>query len=424
MVLLLAVAIVVHVQMEPTRLAGNVLSRLGPTLGLELTFDGEPEYSLSPEPRLVLPNFSARQPGATVPLLTAKRAEVSLPWDTITGGDTRDITRVELQSPVLDLAALSAWRASRPDTPFELPTLTRGLEVGDGKVVAAGWSISALDVSLPELRAGEPADADIAGRFVRGTTEVAFDGELSLARAGLVSPLEMVLAGTLSAGDVKDVPWKMELRGELDMASTPARLSAVDLRAGGSIRAGGDDVPWTLAADAEATFGDTTMLTLTDATFDSTSPLPDLHFDGFLSLDDELHAGLGGAIPAWPEGWPTLPAPLADPRPIAFALNYTGAADLGDPLRLRLTRDGTRLVSRLRLPEVLAWMDREGASPLPPITGTLVTPAIVIGGFTLDGVRITFDDGDDDGDGVAAHGPFANVRSTVVSTEDGAEATP
>src|SRR5690606_25319385 len=99
-------------QLEPARLANTVLSRLG--------------AALRPEPRLLLPGFQARVPGAAAPMFKAARVEVSLPWDTIWGGDDVVITRIELERPQLDLDALLAWLDSRPpsDAPFELPTLT------------------------------------------------------------------------------------------------------------------------------------------------------------------------------------------------------------------------------------------------------------------------------------------------------------
>src|SRR5690606_41897955 len=70
-------------QLEPARLASTVLSRLGAATGLELSFEGEPDYALRPEPRLLLPGFQARVPGAAAPMFKAARVEVSLPWDTI-----------------------------------------------------------------------------------------------------------------------------------------------------------------------------------------------------------------------------------------------------------------------------------------------------------------------------------------------------
>ena len=60
-------------QLSSAKLAKTILDRAGPAFGLELAFEGTPSYSLRPEPRLSLPGFVARQPGAETPLLTADR---------------------------------------------------------------------------------------------------------------------------------------------------------------------------------------------------------------------------------------------------------------------------------------------------------------------------------------------------------------
>ena len=109
-------------QLEPERLAATVLRKAGSALQLDLQFKGRPDYALKPEPRLMLPDFSARGADGKV-FLSARRAEVSRPWSTLTGGEPV-ITRSELQQPVLNLPGLRRWLATRPKMPFELPTLS------------------------------------------------------------------------------------------------------------------------------------------------------------------------------------------------------------------------------------------------------------------------------------------------------------
>ena len=101
---------------------------------------------------------------------------------------------------------------------------------------------------------------------------------------------------------------------------------------------------------------------------------------------------------------------------MSFVLGYDGDTGFAAPLHLRVFRDATRLDVRAEVPEVLAWMDRDDASPLPPLEGVFTTPTLAVGAFTLDGVRVEFDDGD----GVDAAGPFAGVSGRVESTEDAA----
>lgn len=345
----------VNRQLEPNRLTATVLERVGTTLGLELSIDGTPEYALRPEPRLVLPNLVARQPGAATPLLRATRAEVSLPWDTITGGDSLVITRIELQQPVLDLAALSAWQATRPEAPFELPTLTQGLRVADGQVIGDGWLLSALSFSVPTLREDAQAEAEASGRFEMDATTVDFTASTSIARAGLASGLRLQSSGRIVSGEL-DVPYDLEWLGAFDAT------------------------------------GDSTQLDFEQLAFVSASPLPDLTAKGSARFGTETSLSLHGELPRWPEGWPSLPEPLAESdSALAFELDYEGANDFSTPLDLRLHRDETKIQTGFALTELLAWLDGERVNPLPPLVGSVTTPSLIVGGATLEGVRIEFD---------------------------------
>ena len=355
-VLLLIGAWWVNRQLEPNRLTALVLERLGPTRGLELTIKGTPEYALRPEPRLVLPNLTARQPGAAMPLLTATRAEVSLPWSTITGDGSLVITRVELEHPALDLEALAAWQATRPDGPFELPTLTKGLQVTDGRIVGEGWLVEALDLGLPELLPGEPANIAAAGRFQQPDTRVDFDATLALAEAGLATGLTLRAEGSLKTADL-DAPYLIELDGRLDAENDPVALSIVSLK------------------------------------LDSDGVVPDLSAKGSLAFGDRLTLDLAGELANWPADWPALPAPLSESTsPMAYTLAYDGPSDLGADSRLTLKRDDTTAESTLALPELLAWLDRDDAGLLPPLQATLATPSVVVAGVTLEGVRVSIEE--------------------------------
>lgn len=343
-------------QLEPNRLTARVLGMVGDSLGLELTIDGTPEYALRPEPRLVLPNLIARQPGATKPVLTAARAEVSLPWDTILDGSTLVITRVDLRKPVLDLAALSAWQATRPAAPFEVPTFTKGLQVEDGVVLGDGWSITGLALEVPELAPEAPVEAKVAGTFLQDDTTLAFDASLTLARAGLASELTAAVTGRLRTGDL-DVPLTLGFDGAFDATT------------------------------------ETTFLSIRTLGVESESPLPDFNARGKASLGDGMTLSLTGLLPGWPEGWPALPEPLSGSEsPFDFTLEYDGATDFSAPLSLTLVRDQTRLETQVAVPEMLSWLDRPDASPLPPMVGKLETPTLSVGGATLEGVRVTIED--------------------------------
>lgn len=357
-VLLLIGAWWVNRQLEPNRLTALVLDRAGTALGLELTIEGTPEYALRPEPRLVLPKLTARQPGAAAPLLTAARAEVSLPWSTLTGGGSLVITRIELDAPALDLEALSAWQATRPEAPFELPTLTRGLAVNEGRVIGDGWTLEALALDLPELRPGEPARAVASGRFEQPGTRLDFDADLDLADAGLASGMTLRMQGRLKNADL-DVPYLLELDGALDAEREPMTLA------------------------------------ITRLALDSEGVVPDLSAAGNVSFGEALALDLAGELASWPAAWPTLPAPLSESTsPLAYTLAYDGPGDLSADSRLTLKRDDTTAATTLALPELTAWLDDPEAAPLPPLEATLSTPSVVMDGVTLEGVRISIEEDD------------------------------
>ena len=346
----------VNRQLEPNRLTARVLERVGTTLGLELTINGTPEYALRPEPRLVLPNLTVRQPGAAAPLLTAVRAEVSLPWDTITGGESLVITRIALEQPALSLAALADWQASRPAAPFELPTLTSGLRVEQGSVIGDSWRMDALRLELPELREGGPARLAAAGVFRQGATTVDFDVTVSLPTAGMSS----------------------------DFASSGK----------GRLRVDALDVPWVIAADGRFNaVGEAAQLDIAALMLDSQSPLPDMDTRGQARLGDPTTLRFQGAIKQWPEGWPTLPAPLsASTAPLSYTLAYEGKGDFSGPVTLDVMREDTVFKGQFVLAEMMTWLDAGDAAPLPPLAGTLSTPSMEVAGATLEGVTIQIEE--------------------------------
>lgn len=359
-------------QLEPTRLATLVLARLGEATGLQLRFDGTPDYALRPEPRLVLPGFDAREPGAAAPMLRADRIEVSLPWATVWGEGPRVVTRIQLQAPVLDLQALSRWSSSRPaGEPFELPTLTEGLQVRDGRLLSSGWAVEALSLDLPELRPGAPARLTFGGRYAQDATRVEFSGQADADSAGLDTDLRLQAAGRITT-DTRDLPWTLALAGRLQGSGTPGQIRF-------------DSLSWT-----------------------SQSPLPDLAGAGHLAWAEPMDLRFEGELPRWPETWAALPEPIAgSSSPLQLSLQYQGAHDLSDPLRLRLQRDEATLALELVPSALQAWLDADGTSPLPPLQGELQAPRLVVDGIELEGVRLRIapDDADADAEADVADEP-------------------
>lgn len=350
-VLLVLAAFWIDAQLEPRRLATTVLAKAGESLQLKLSFRGTPEYALRPEPRLVLPGFSAARLDGEV-FLSARRAEISLPWSTITGGEPV-ITRIQLDAPVVQLAGLRRWLASRPPTPFKLPTLSRGLHVADGAVIDAAYSLRELSLELPRLETGIPASLDARGRYIAGKTNLPFQLKALVARPGLASPVDLDLTVTQQAK-----PVAIALRGNYAWADPKFSLTAAKL----------------------------SMV--------ATSPLPSLEGKGELELADSLRFELDAVLTRWPEAWPKLPPALAaKSEGLPVRLDYEGKPDLSDPLSLFSTRDDTELRASLRLPELQQWLATDTSSPLPPLRATLKTPSLDFDGIELQGVELEIGEG-------------------------------
>ena len=350
-VLCVAGAIFINAQLEPHRLADTVLGRAGKALQLQLHYRGTPEYAFRPEPRLVLPGFSAAGTDGVV-FLSARRAEISLPWATLTGGEPV-VTRIELDAPVLALPGLRRWLASRPPTPFKLPTLSRGLRVSEGIVREDGWSLQALSLDLPHLQAGDPAKVDAKARYVAGKASMPFQLSAIAATPGLASPLDLKL--TLQP---EGAPAAIALQGRYEW-SEPKFMLVADK----------------LALVAK-------------------SPVPSLEGKGRLELAEQAVLELDVVLSRWPETWPSLPKALAsttDKLPVS--VRYRGKRDFSDPLALAAKRDDTELAATLRVTEFQRWLAADAASPLPPLQGRLKTTALDFDGVTLEGVEVELSEG-------------------------------
>lgn len=358
----------VNRQLEPNRLTATVLKKAGESLQLELRFEGQPEYALKPEPRLLIPNFSVRAADGKV-FLFAKRAEISLPWSTITG-DAPVITRIELNQPVLDLPGLRRWLATRPKKPFELPTLSKGMQITGGTVTDDGYAITRLALELPRLKTGEPANVAAKGTFTQDKTVVDFKLDLGTTTPGLESDFTLQTSGELQQSPA--------LVGAASAATAAQTTTKFELQAAGHY-----------ASNDSAFSVDARALKL-----DGASPLPNLSGKGKLTLAEQMQWDFDGVLLNWPKAWPALPQPLAaNTENLPVRLSYLGKSDLSNPLSLIVTREPTVLQASVRIKDLRQWMAAPNGSPLPPIDGTLRTPSLVFDGIELQGVEIEVSDG-------------------------------
>lgn len=342
-------------QLEPQRLTAWVLGAAGKSLGLDLRFEGTPDYAFKPEPRLLIPNLQVRNRNDGKLFVSAARAEISLPWNTLTGGKPV-ITRIELDQPVLDIPELRRWLAARPKVPFELPTLTHGMRVSAGTLDDDGYRISQFALDLPHLKTGDPAQVSVSGTFTQEQTIVEFAARITMATPGLQSDFTLDGSGALKQ-QPQPLPFKLQMAGRF--------LS--------------DDASFSLDADS--------------LKLDGASPLPSLSGKAQLKLAEQTQFGLDAVLLEWPKDWPALPQPLAaNSGNLPLRLSYLGKSDLSDPLSLNLVRDATRLQASLRIPQIQQWLDAPAGSPLPPLNATLSTPKLEMDDIELEGVQVEIRD--------------------------------
>lgn len=393
--LLLSAALTTRWLLQPERLAPAVLNLLGNALGLEITASGVGEYRLRGTPQLIVRGVSAREPGTATPVLTAERILISVPWSTLRArGRELTATRLELDAPVLDVAALQNWLATRPAGETRIPTLTDGLRIVDGRVEGQGWSLRELHAELPRLSAKQPLRAQLRGNYQSsGGMQAPFDLALTLIRPAL--PTALGLAGEIApTGENWRLPARLKLSGQL-RSEAGVQLQRFQLGANARYVAGDTTQPFALGLGGSLGVADGQVeLQPLALALRGSGAVPTLDAGGRVQIGPALSVALQGQLAQWPDAWPTLPSPLGQSQaPLPFTLDYRGPADLSDIAQLQLQRDNTRFDGRFRLFEMQSWIEHfEQGSPLPPLRGGLSAPRLEISGAVLEGVEVQFED--------------------------------
>ena len=399
MVIVLA-GVSLRIASRPERVADLILRQAGHALGLEITSSGRADYRVRGVPQLVVRGVVARQPGAREPVLAADRILLSLPWSTVRArGADLTVRRIELDAPVIDLAALQRWQATRPpSTEPRIPTLTDGLAVVRGRIVGSGWAVEELDVDLPALHPRRKVSARVRGTFRNVSLRVPMDLRVALARPAMDAGFAAVGVATPISQD-----WRLGLdlamSGRLHDGADGFGLDA--MRFGARARLVQDDAthPFAIGVAGPLRYRAPTLrIAPLGLAIRGAGAIPTFDAQGRFAFDSALALGIDGDLAQWPDAWPALPPPIGQSTsPLPFSLQYAGPVDLSGRTRLQLTRDATRFDARFRLPQVTQWIDALARdTPLPPLDGTLSTPRLVVSGATLDGVEVTFDDGVDD----------------------------
>lgn len=386
--------LVLWLAFPPERIVPLVLARVGTSMGLEISAEGDAASRFGARPTFVVRHLVAREPGAARPLLRARRVLVALPWRTIRAlGDPLELERVELDGAVLDLPALQHWLSTRPPGDGRLPLIRDGLHVTGGRVDGDGWRVDALRLALPRLDPGRPLQAQVSGRYVDAARRAPFALAASLVRPA--SGHGFALAGPVAPqGDGWQVPAWILLSGALHWEDG-LRLLPARFGARGRLLAGDTVAPFSLGLHGPLRLhADAWTLVPAGIALRGDGLVPTLDARGRIAYGRRLLFEVDGRIATWPSAWPTLPPPLGASRaPLALSLAYRGAPDLSAPLSLQATRDDLRFDGRLDVPALIDWATAPMRdSPLPPLQGRLQAARIDISGAELEGVVLEFED--------------------------------
>jgi hypothetical protein len=392
--LILIAALLLRWLSRPEFVTAALLDRTGKALGLEITATGVGEYRLRGTPQLIVRNVTAREPGDKAALLTAERIFISVPWSTLRArGSDLTANRMELDAPVLDMAAFQRWQAKRPPSDTPIPTLSRGIVIVRGQILGSDWKVEGLAAELPSLAPGRPLRMHVRGRYAGGELRVPADVYASLTKPGSGAGVGVVGQVTLESAQWR-LPSRIKLSAKL-RSEQGIRLDNAVLGAQSRYVSGDTSLPFALGLAGPLLLSDSTIaLQPAGVSLRGQDVMPTLAAAGGLSLADVLRIDLDGNLAGWPSTWPALPPPIGQSSsPLPFALDYDGASDLSGIAALRLRRDQTAFDGRFRLFEVMDW-SAAGAkgSLLPPLSGTLTAPKLEVSGAVLEGVELQLED--------------------------------
>jgi len=387
-------AVVLRWLMDPAFLVPRILALAGNALGLEITADEESDYRLRGTPQLVARNVVAREPGSDAVILRADRIFISVPWSTLRArGSDLTAHRLELDAPILDMAAFQRWQAKRPPSETRIPTLSRGIGIARGTIVGSDWTIEAVNADLPSLAPGQPLRMHLRGRYLGGNLRIPADVHATLTQPGSGAGVGIVGEVELESSEWR-LPSQIRLSAKL-RSEKGIHLDNAVLGAKSRYVSGDTALPFALGVAGPLRI-DSEAISLQPAglSLRGKEVMPTLDSSGGFTLAEGLRLQLQGALADWPSAWPTLPPPLGQSAsPLPFALEYEGASDLSGISALHLQRDQTVFDGRFRLFEIMEWSAAASSgSPLPPLAGSLKTPRLEVSGAMLEGVEVQLED--------------------------------
>ncbi|RUL69742.1 membrane assembly protein AsmA [Dyella choica] len=138
--IVLVVLVELYLLLQPDRFTA-MLKEQAHEAGLQLTLSSPASPTLFPRPALHLEGITlaASNPGpSAMPILLAANGRLVLPWNTIFGHEVV-ISRMQINSPRVDLDALQAWLMNLPPqsatVPEAIPRIATGVRIRNGSVV-------------------------------------------------------------------------------------------------------------------------------------------------------------------------------------------------------------------------------------------------------------------------------------------------
>jgi hypothetical protein len=175
----LTVLAALYLLLQPDRFTA-MLKEQAADAGLQLSLSSPASPSLFPRPALHLEGITliARPSNpndttANMPILQAANGRLVLPWHTVFGGPMV-ISRMQINSPRVDLDALQAWMMSLPPqstaVPEQIPSIMTGVRIRNGSVVEnnSEW-LSDVSLDTGHLMAGQVFSVNLAGKEPDGT---------------------------------------------------------------------------------------------------------------------------------------------------------------------------------------------------------------------------------------------------------------
>ncbi|HUA79420.1 MAG TPA: AsmA family protein [Dyella sp.] len=171
------VLVALYLLLQPDRFT-KMLKEQAKQAGLQLTLSSPASPTLFPRPALQLEGITlvARDTGSTttnMPILLAANGRLVLPWHALFGRQV-DISRMQINSPRVDLDALQAWLMNLPSqsaaVPDEIPRIATGVRIRSGSVVEnnSQW-LSDVSLDTGRLMPGQAFWVNLSAKETDGT---------------------------------------------------------------------------------------------------------------------------------------------------------------------------------------------------------------------------------------------------------------